>query len=72
MSKKVTIGYKPGRKLGQQGKTVVEADGFNGSGCEQATQKYRDALGKEVSNTHKPEYDTESFDTQAEQEKQFE
>jgi hypothetical protein len=38
------------------GAITVEADGFNGKGCEAATKAIEEALGKPGTRTRKPEY----------------
>ncbi len=38
------------------GDITVEADGFQGNGCEAATKAIEDALGKRRDHTRKPEY----------------
>ena len=50
MAKEVVIYIKP------DGTVSVEAVGFEGSGCEKATQAIRDALGETVAITRKPEF----------------
>ena len=38
------------------GEIVVEAEGFQGKGCEAATKAIEEALGKPTSRVRKPEY----------------
>ena len=38
------------------GEITVEADGFQGRGCEAATKAIEEALGKTRARTRKPEY----------------
>lgn len=72
MAKHITIGYKPGKRNGQKGVTKIEAHEYHGSGCEAATKKYRDSLGKETYNERKEEYEEETFETEDSQEKETE
>ena len=38
------------------GETTVEAEGFQGKGCEAATKAIEDALGKPGNRTRKPDF----------------
>jgi hypothetical protein len=51
----------PREGLADGSKTVrVEADGFTGTGCEQAVDKYRQSLGEKVDQSFKEEYYAEN------------
>jgi hypothetical protein len=39
-----------------EGSTTVDAQGYNGHGCSDATKAIERALGKTVKDTKKPEY----------------
>ena len=43
-------------KVSPLGEITVEADGFQGKGCEAATQAIEDALGKPRQRTRKPDF----------------
>ena len=43
-------------KVSPHGEITVEADGFQGKGCEAATKAIEDALGKPRERTRKPDY----------------
>ena len=43
-------------KVSQFGEITVEADGFQGKGCEAATRAIEEALGKRTVRTLKPEH----------------
>jgi hypothetical protein len=43
-------------KVSPTGEITVEADGFQGKGCEAATKAIEEALGKPKERTRKPEY----------------
>ena len=49
------------------GEIAVEAEGFQGKGCEAATKAIEEALGKPTSRVRKPEYWRQ---TQAQQNRQ--
>ncbi len=42
--------------IGPDGGIVIDAVGFSGPDCEQATQFLEEALGRTVASTRKPEY----------------
>lgn len=50
MSRKIHVRVTPA------GDITVEAEGFNGSGCEAATKAIEEALGKAGTRTRKPEF----------------
>ena len=50
MSRRIHVRVSP------TGDITVEADGFQGSGCEVATKAIEEALGKPREHTRKPEY----------------
>ena len=50
MSRKIHVRVSP------IGEITVEADGFQGNGCEAATKAIEDALGKPRERTHKPDF----------------
>jgi len=43
-------------RINLAGEITVEAEGFQGKGCEAATKAIEDALGKPGTRTRKPEY----------------
>ena len=43
-------------RISAAGEITVEADGFNGKGCEAATKAIEDALGKPGKRTRKADY----------------
>jgi hypothetical protein len=43
-------------RVAPDGGLTVEADGFQGKGCEAATRAIEDALGKRTGRTLKPEH----------------
>ena len=43
-------------RVSPAGEITVEADGFQGSGCEAATKAIENALGKSGGRTRKPAY----------------
>jgi len=43
-------------RVSPSGEIVVEADGFQGKGCEAATKAIEEALGKTTARVRKPEY----------------
>ena len=43
-------------KVSPVGEITVEADGFQGKGCEAATKAIEDALGKPRERTRKPDF----------------
>jgi hypothetical protein len=43
-------------RVSPKGEITVEADGFQGQGCEAATKAIEDALGKPRERTRKPDY----------------
>ena len=45
--------------IDSSGVVKVEANGFNGVGCEAATKAFRDAMGVTEKTTFKPEYSQE-------------
>ncbi len=49
------------------GEITVEAEGFQGKGCEAATQAIEEALGKRDRRTFKPEHRQASVSTQQQQ-----
>ncbi len=50
MSRKIHVRVTP------TGEITVEADGFQGKGCEAATKAIEDALGKPRERTRKPDF----------------
>ena len=50
MSRRIHVRVSP------VGEIIVEAEGFQGKGCEAATKAIEDALGKTRKRTRKPEY----------------
>ena len=50
MSRRILVRVAP------DGALTVEADGFQGKGCEAATQAIEQALGKRTGRTLKPEH----------------
>ena len=50
MSRRIHVRVSP------NGDITVEADGFQGQGCEAATKAIEDALGKPRERTRKPDY----------------
>lgn len=49
------------------GDTTVEAEGFQGRGCEAATKAIEDALGRNTGRKRKPEYWNQSTRQQNQQ-----
>jgi hypothetical protein len=43
-------------RVSPNGEITVEADGFQGKGCEAATKAIEDALGKPRERTRKPDF----------------
>ena len=43
-------------RVSPTGDITVEADGFQGKGCEAATKAIEEALGKQKERTRKPDY----------------
>jgi len=43
-------------RVSPNGEIVVEAEGFQGKGCEAATKAIEEALGKTTARVRKPEY----------------
>ena len=50
MSRKIHVRVTP------TGEITVEAEGFQGKGCEAATKAIEDALGKPLERTRKPDF----------------
>ena len=50
MSRRIHVRVSP------LGEITVEADGFQGKGCEAATKAIEDALGKPSARTRKPDF----------------
>ena len=50
MSRSIQVRVSPA------GEITVEAEGFNGRGCEAATKAIEDALGKAKTRTRKPSF----------------
>lgn len=50
MSRRIQVRVSPA------GEISVEAEGFNGRGCEAATKAIEDALGKAKTRTRKPSF----------------
>ena len=50
MSRKIHVRVSP------SGEITVEADGFQGNGCEAATKAIEEALGKPRERTRKPDF----------------
>lgn len=50
MSRRILVRVTP------EGVLSVEAEGFRGKGCEQATKAIEEALGQQVGRTLKPEH----------------
>jgi hypothetical protein len=50
MSRKIHVRVSP------NGEITVEADGFQGNGCEAATKAIEEALGKPGARTRKPDF----------------
>jgi len=50
MSRRILVRVSP------NGETSVEADGFQGKGCEAATKAIEDALGSPRERTRKPDF----------------
>ncbi|MDA0766466.1 MAG: DUF2997 domain-containing protein [Verrucomicrobia bacterium] len=50
MSRRIHVRVSP------NGEITVEADGFQGQGCEAATKAIEEALGKPRERTRKPDY----------------
>ena len=50
MSRRILVRVSPA------GAITVEAEGFQGNGCEAATKAIEDALGKATTRVRKPEY----------------
>ena len=43
-------------RISATGDIIVEAEGFQGKGCEAATKAIEEALGKPRERTHKPDF----------------
>ena len=54
-------------KVSPLGEITVEADGFQGKGCEAATKAIEDALGKPRERTRKPDFWRQSNRSQNQQ-----
>ena len=54
-------------RVSPTGDITVEADGFQGKGCEAATKAIEEALGKPKERTHKPDYWRQAQRRQSEQ-----
>ena len=54
-------------RVSPNGDITVEADGFQGKGCEAATKAIEDALGKPRERTRKPDYWRQSNRSQNQQ-----
>ena len=54
-------------KVSPHGEITVEADGFQGKGCEAATKAIEDALGKPRERTRKPDFWRQSNRSQNQQ-----
>ena len=54
-------------KVSPVGEITVEADGFQGKGCEAATKAIEDALGKPRERTRKPDFWRQSNRSQNQQ-----
>ena len=54
-------------RVSPTGDITVEADGFQGNGCEAATKAIEDALGKRREHTRKPDYRKQSQGQQNQQ-----
>ena len=50
-----------------EGETTVDAQGFNGHGCKEATKDIERALGKTTKDAKKPEFTRQSVRKQAKQ-----
>ncbi len=50
MSRKILVRVSP------NGDIQVEAEGFQGKGCEAATEAIEQSLGKRTARAHKPEF----------------
>ena len=50
MSRRIHVRVSP------TGEIIVEAEGFQGKGCEAATKAIEDALGKTRTRTRKPDF----------------
>jgi len=43
-------------KIADDGQTTIEAEGFKGSACLEASKRYIEGLGRESSSQKKPEF----------------
>ena len=55
MSRRILVRVSPA------GAITVEAEGFQGNGCEAATKAIEEALGKAATRVRKPEYRRQSL-----------
>ena len=61
MSRRILVRVSP------TGETTVEAEGFQGKGCEAATKAIEQALGSSTGRTFKPEHRQANVSTQQQQ-----
>jgi hypothetical protein len=61
VSRRILVSVSP------TGEISVEAEGFQGKGCEAATQAIEEALGKRSSRKFKPEHRRSGVSTQQQQ-----
>lgn len=54
-------------RVSPQGETTVEAEGFQGRGCEAATKAIEEALGKPGQRTRKPDFWRQTSSVQQQQ-----